>query len=282
MATNTHINNWIDRAELDYYTMFIKTWIPFNAWYMRDFYDESLNRTSDKSIIEFLNSNSNKYRDKIKSLLRGTDDVAKEFISLLSKLHYELEAHPIPDYENRISFSTINLIKNNNKTHSQTLGQHTYFVEFKDLLPKTQKRWFCEVQKKSNNQTLHRVELHEWSLDSLNNDADFIALPENEMRIQMRDAFLKINPRKPIIVIVPPKRKRSGSYTNPDNSITIDEIRHLYFTNDYDLVSKVIVQLIYELRCKLFHGELDPTEANLGIYENAYKIQKILIKELKA
>lgn len=77
MATNTHINNWIDRAELDYYTMFIKTWIPFNAWYMRDFYDESVNRTSDKSIIEFLNSNSNKYRDKIKSLLRGTDDVAK-------------------------------------------------------------------------------------------------------------------------------------------------------------------------------------------------------------
>jgi len=282
MATNTHINNWIDRAELDYYTMFIKTWIPFNAWYMRDFYDEALNRTSDKSIIEFLNSNSNKYRDKIKSLLKGSDDVAKEFISLLSKLHYELEAHPVPNYENRISFSTINLIKNRNKTHSQSVGQNTYFVEFKEQLPKTQKRWFCEVQKKSTNQTLHRVELHEWSLDSLNNDADFLALPENEMRIQVRDAFLKINPKKPIVIIVSPKRKRNGTYTNPDNSITIDVTRHLYFTNDYDLVSKVIVQLIYELRCKLFHGELDPTEANLGIYENAYRIQKILIKELKA
>lgn len=282
MATNTHINNWIDRAELDYYTMFIKTWIPFNAWYMRDFYDESANRTSDKSIIEFLNSNSNKYRDKIKSLLRGVDDVAKEFINLLGKLHYELEAHSIPDYENRISFSTINLIKNNNKTYSQSLGKYTYFVEFKDQLPKTQKRWFCEVQKKNNNQTLHRIELHEWSLDSLNNDADFIALPENEMRIQLRDAFLKINPRKPIIVIVPPKRNRNGSFSKPENSVAIDEIRHLYFTNDYDLLSKVIVQLIYELRCKLFHGELDPTEANLGVYENAYKIQKILIKELKA
>jgi hypothetical protein len=282
MATNTHINNWIERAELDFYTMFIKTWIPFNAWYMRDFYDESINRTSDKSIIEFLNSNSNKYRDKIKSLLRGNDDISKEFITLLGKLHYELEAHPIPDYENRISFSTINLIKNNNKTHSQSLGQHTYFVEFKDQLPKTQKRWFCEVQKKNNNQTLHRVELHEWSLDALNNDVDFIALPENEMRNQIRDSFLKINPKKPIIIIVPPKRRTNGKYTKPINSIVIDEIKHLYFTDDYDLGSKVIVQLIYELRCKLFHGELDPTEANLGIYENAYRIQKILIKELKS
>ena len=284
MATNTHINNWIERAELDYYTMFIKTWIPFNAWYMRDFYDDSITppRTSDKAIIDYLNSNSNKYRDKIKSLLRGTDDVAKEFIALLSKLHYELEAHPIPDYENRISFLTINLIKNNIKTHSQSLGQHTYFVEFKDQLPKTQKRWFCEVQKKSNNQTLHRIELHDWSLDNLNNDADFIALPENEMRNQIREAFLQINPKKPIVIIVAPKRRRNGAYTQPDNSIAIDEAKHLYFTNDYDLVSKVVVQLIYELRCKLFHGELDPTEANLGIYENAYKIQKILIKELKA
>ena len=81
MATNTHINKWIKRAELDYYTMFIKTWIPFNAWYMRDFYDDSITppRTSDKAIIDYLNSNSNKYRDKIKRLLRGTDDVAKEF-----------------------------------------------------------------------------------------------------------------------------------------------------------------------------------------------------------
>lgn len=283
MATNTHINNWIDRAELDYYTMFIKTWIPFNAWYMRDFYDDSITppRTSDKSIIDFLNSNSNKYRDKIKSLLRGNDDVSKEFVRLIGKLHYELEAHSVPDYENRISFSTINLVKNNTKTFSKNSGSYTYFVEFKDQLPKTQKRWFCEVQRKSNNQTLHRVDLFEWSLDSLNNDPDFIALPENDMRIQIRDAFLMINPRKPIIIIVPPKRKANGTYTQPNNSILIDEKNHLYFSDDYDLVSKVIVQLIYELRCKLFHGELDPTEANLGIYENAYNIQKILIKELR-
>lgn len=33
MAINTHITNWIDRAELimDYYTLFIKSWIPYNA-----------------------------------------------------------------------------------------------------------------------------------------------------------------------------------------------------------------------------------------------------------
>jgi hypothetical protein len=250
---------------------------------MRDFYDESLAppRTSDKAIIEFLNSSSNKYRDKIKSLLRGTDDTSKQFVRLVGKLHYELEAHPIPDYESRISFSTINLVKNNTKTHSHSLGQFTYFVEFKDQLPKTQKRWFCEVQKRTNNQTLHRIELFEWSLDALNNEPDFIGLADDEKRIEVRNAFLKINPKKPIIIIVPPKRRAAGKYVQPNNTIAIDQINHLYFIDDNDLVSKVVVQLIYELRCKLFHGELDPTEANLGIYEHAYNIQKILINELR-
>ncbi|MEQ8572464.1 MAG: hypothetical protein RIB63_00270, partial [Fulvivirga sp.] len=268
----------------DYYTMFIKSWIPFNAWYMKDFYDESSTpkRTSDRSIIDFLNANSNKYRDKIKSLLRGTDVASKDFLELLAKLHYELESHPIPDYDNRISFLTVSLSRNTLKTYSQSVGRFTYFVEFQDQLPKTQKRWFLEIQKKVNNQTLNRVELFEWSLEELNNDPDFISIIEQDQKNKLRDTFLNINPKKPIDVVIKPKRNRNGNFSQPNDSIIIDETNHLYFTDDYDLVSKVIVQLIYDLRCKLFHGELDPIEANLGVYENAYKIQKILIKELRA
>jgi hypothetical protein len=285
MAINTHISNWIDRAELtmDYYTLFIKAWIPYNAWYMHNFYDEDSNpkRDRDAAIISHINSTSNRYRDKIKNLLRGTDDQSIEFRQLLGCLHFELDRNPIPDFENRISFSTINLIKNTVKAHSQHQGINTYFVEFRDQLPKTQKRWYLEVQKKRNNQTLHRIELHDWSLEELNNDPDYQGLPENEMRNQLRDAFQKINPKKPIVIILPPKRTASGKYSQPADSIIIDHTNHLYFTNDHDMVSKAIVQLLYELRCKLFHGELNPVTAFEGVYENAYRIQKILIKELR-
>lgn len=285
MAINTHITNWIDRAELimDYYTLFIKSWIPYNAWYMHNFYDEDSNpkRDKDAAIISHINSSSNRYRDKIKNLLRGTDEQSIEFRNLLGNLHYELEKNPIPDFENRISFLTINLIRNSVKTHSQHQGVNTYFVEFKDQLLRTQKRWFLEVQKKRNNQTLHRIELHAWSQEELNNDPDYQGLPENEMRNQLRDAFQKINPKKPIVIIIPPKRTAGGKYTQPVDSIIIDLNNHLYFTNDYDMVSKAIVQLLYELRCKLFHGELNPVTAFEGVYEYAYKIQRILIKELR-
>jgi hypothetical protein len=89
-----------------------------------------------------------------------------------------------------------------------------------------------------------------------------------------------MNPKKPEIIIVNPMRNGSGAFIPPPNSIIIDERRHLYFVNNYELVSKVIIEIMYDLRCKLFHGELDPITANLGIYENAYNLQKILIKEL--
>ncbi|WP_185260133.1 hypothetical protein [Elizabethkingia anophelis] len=223
MAVNTHIRNWIDRAELlqDYYILFVKSWIPFNAWYMHNFYDDTTTpkRDTDSSIINYINSTSNTYRDKIKSFLRGTDEASLQFKKLISDLHFELEAKPIPDYENRISLSTINLTKNNIKTHSQSSGRHTYFVEFKDQLQRTQKRWFLEVQKKSNNQTLHRVELHSWSLEELNNDIDYNAIPENEMKNQLRDAFTYINPKKPIVLIAPPREGEVNSYSHQTQSL---------------------------------------------------------------
>jgi len=75
MTSKIHINSWIEKAQMDFYTMFIKAWIPFNAWYLKEFYDEGSNRISDKNIIDYLKSNSNKYRDKIISLLKGTDNI---------------------------------------------------------------------------------------------------------------------------------------------------------------------------------------------------------------
>lgn len=282
MATNTHIERWISRAEMDYYTMFIKTWIPFNSWYMRDFYDENATpkRTSDREIIDFLISNDNKYKSKIQNLLRGSDEVSNEFKLLISKLHFELIDHTIPNEEERVSFYNTSLSKNSLERYaSPAIGQYVYFVEFKKLLPRTQKRWICEIQKKSNLQTEYRVELFNWSIDELNNNPDFIQIPDPNLRNNLRQAFMQINPKKPTEIVMTPKR-RGESLVQPPNSIVINKSKNLYFVNDYDLVSKIIIQLIYELRCKLFHGELDPSQANLGVYENAFKIQKLLIKEL--
>ena len=36
MPYNLHIDEWLKRSDEDFYTLFVKAWIPFNAWYKRD------------------------------------------------------------------------------------------------------------------------------------------------------------------------------------------------------------------------------------------------------
>ena len=90
MAINTHIKNWIDKSDPDYYIMFIKAWIPYNAWYMHNFYNEDERRINDKSIIRYIQNNPNKYKDKIISLINGNDDDSKQFKQRITLLHYQL------------------------------------------------------------------------------------------------------------------------------------------------------------------------------------------------
>jgi len=276
---NVYLENWVKNAELDFFTMFIKSWLPFNAWYMKDFYDESANRTTDRAIIDHLKNNSNRYRDKIIALLRGGDEDAYRFRTHISQIHFELESHTIPNEEERISFSTINLFRNALPQKVVSFKHHDYKVEFRSHLPRGQKRWVCQVIVRRTNQTIHIIELFNWSLTELHADIDYIAIPQ-EKKQYLDACFLEMNPKKPEVIIVPPARATNGEYVQPSQSIAINEAKRLYFINNYELVSKVIIELLYQLRCMLFHGELDPISANIGIYENAYHIQKFLIKEL--
>lgn len=88
-GTISHIGNWIDRAEPDFYMMFIKAWIPFNAWYMTNFYDEPSGIVTDRAIINHIKSNDNTFVRRIKSLLRGNDSVSLEFKHALGKLEMD-------------------------------------------------------------------------------------------------------------------------------------------------------------------------------------------------
>ena len=88
MPINTTISKWIDKSEPDFYTLFIKAWIPYNSWYMSNFYDEdaSPKRTSDKDIISYIKANSNAYKDKIVTLLRNNDEESETFKLQISRL----------------------------------------------------------------------------------------------------------------------------------------------------------------------------------------------------
>lgn len=272
MSINTSISKWIEKSELviDYYTMFIKVWIPFNAWYMHNFYDEDERRTSDRSIIDHIKDNDNSYKDEIKNLLSVDNENGKVFRDYLNKLHIELTNNPIPNYENRIGFDYMVLSRNTNTEDSFSKGHYSYKCKFNNQQPRETNRFICEVLKKRNQQTLHRIELREWNMRDLESDSVFANIESDEIKENIKICFEKINPKKPTKIIVE---------TNIRHTIKISE--SLHFENDKELVTKVIIELIYGLRCKLFHGEIEPKKAYEKIYEYAYHIQRILIQTLR-
>ena len=46
------LSNWIKWSKADYYVLFVKAWIPFNAWYHKTYYDETSCKTDKDMIIK--------------------------------------------------------------------------------------------------------------------------------------------------------------------------------------------------------------------------------------
>lgn len=283
MSINTAISKWIDKSEPDFYTLFIKAWIPYNSWYMCNFYDEDTisKRTSDKEIINYIKSTSNVYKDKIVTLLRNNDEESEAFKLLISRLHYQLENTSIPNAYEKIAFSSICISDNVNSNGPQTINETDFSITGKKdtTLPKSSPRWIFEVIDNKTTRTIKRVSLMKCSLSELRSNNDFNSL-DNKYKAAVEKCLNEIDPYKKISVVISPVNKR-GKYSAPPNSICINAKTNLYFTENLDDVSKSIIQILYELRCKLFHGEIEPSETNIGVYEQAFYIQRILIKALR-
>ena len=278
-----NVPRWLSIAELkiDYYTQFIKSWIPFNAWYMVSYYDETLNRKTDRDIIDYIKNNSNPFRARIINLLNGNDNVSNQFKFFLGQLHLQLEGHTVPDDDNKLTFTAINITRNSNTNHSIPFRNLIYKTTYNLTAPRGTNRIKCEIfDTRRGNTNIYLDEFSDWSMNEFLNRPNYITLA-TERKEKLRLCFEEINPKKPENIIVKTVRDRLDNFQAPSRSITIDKDTNVYFIDDVQLVSKVIIEMLYKLRCILFHGEINPTETNQGIYEHAYNIQKILIQELR-
>ena len=278
MRTNTSIESWIKKAEIeiDYYTMFIKAWIPFNAWYYKNYYDENSNpsRKTDRAIIEFLGNNNNVYKNKIVNYLSTSHDEAKYFKLKIYNLYKELEKHKIGN-ESIPTFENTSVQKNGETESTLNYNKHIYHAKFNATRPKTEKRFICEVVSANDQKTKVRIELMKWSKSEFSDEINKHSLTDIQ-KTKLEIVFNNINPNKPenIVVLIENNQSTRGL-------ITINEEGKLYFKSDLNLVSKVIIHILYGLRNKLFHGEIEPNETNVKIYKYAYEIQNLLIKSLR-
>ncbi|HVV55644.1 MAG TPA: hypothetical protein VHC47_09985 [Mucilaginibacter sp.] len=263
MSIKTHIDNWISKAELDYYTMFIKAWIPLNAWYFAEY-----STKKDGEALEKIRNTKNKVRNKIESLLINNDIPAKNFKKHLSDLHIELESRSVMNYGKLVSFKAVII----DGIYPAPVTDNDKKGNIYKAIPNKTTGYKAIIVDKSGKSLMDKT-FNPFNYDALIIDNQYISLPNEKMREKIRTCFKEIDPNKPVSLLT--KSRLKGDY------LELDADSKVRFINDTELIAKATLQILYALRCILFHGELDPTEANHAIYEHAYHILKPIIKELK-
>jgi hypothetical protein len=98
-------------------------------------------------------------------------------------------------------------------------------------------------------------------------NSDFINVSDSIKKVILK-GFESINPKLKESLII---SKKSDSLTT---------IKEVLFIKDTDLLSQGVIEILYNLRCILFHGEIPPNRDNLNLYEPAYYMLRLLIKSL--
>jgi len=261
-----HIEKWLllSEAETDFAVLFVRSWIPFNAWYCN-----SYNNTGDRYCIDQIKVDGNQFRARLIALLNGNNSDSIRFKGQLGLLYELLEQFPIPDAspENRISFRNIFFRTNPAKSTNPPVRKRS--LEYKaELLSNKSVRAVVIKTRRTPNETKYNYTYSKYAFSNFESDLNLSTSLSQEQKEQIKQCFKDINPRKKESVISDIRR---GSL----------EIAGINFINDVDLISQAVIEILYGIRCKLFHGELQPSKDNLSIYEPAYHILRTLLKSLQ-
>lgn len=278
MPHHIHVEKWVDRAEQDYFVMFIKAWIPFNAWYMRECSLAALPKINDSECIRHICDNPNVFKNKIISLLGGDNKESQIFRMEIAELHDALKRHIIPDPDSVINFSTMIPGVTSDPLVDRDFRSYHYKIE---RVPNGNSfNYSIRVENKATHSPKYSKHLTKWDLEQITTDNNYRLITSEECKHKILEYFECVNPKRPLDIVLPVRTLSDGTKKRPPKSLEISKEFDLYFINDTEKIAKVLIRLLYQLRCEIFHGSLLPTNSNQEVYEHAYYIQHQLIKEL--
>lgn len=260
---NPYIENserWKALSHIDYFTQFVKAWIPFNAWY-KNYYPQL---TYDSEIIEEIKNSSNNFKNKVIALLNGTDNDSIMFKNHVSNLHYNLERKYIYNKGDRVSFSKM-VIELNQKAREEF---SRYGVTYKaERNPSNWKNVKTYILDRNNNQWFFYEQTNGYNFDELKNSPAFQRLNPSQKQ-NLGICYESVNPYKAIFLL---------SLSDSTDSVRIGQYN---FIHDREKITKGIITAVYHLRNALFHGEIVPDKETQKVYEPAYYILNQLIEAL--
>ena len=254
MSNRKNVQEWIKLIEVDWLGQYIKTWIAFNAWYKNNL--SPADRSHDRSFIEEIKKDSGKICSKIENFLSGESSDQKSFQSNVANLHRSLSNKSIIYSSDRISFH-----------------------EAEDY------RYAKPIDEKKNNVS-YKIEIDEYNRTRIvtitNSNGDEILFKTIAGR--------NVLDTQQLTCLSPAQRQTLNGFlteSTPIHNLLVRdsdfheskplEIGNFNFTNDPTLIARAIIEVLYQLRNALFHGEITPDSGTQRVYEPAYLILKSII-----
>jgi hypothetical protein len=273
---------WLSLSEIDYFTQFVKAWIPFNAWFSTTYYGEN----QDREIINKIKRETNPFRDKIVTYLLSSDIESSEFCRNIGKLHVELDHVSIPSLQDKICFRAVIVSKNTLSEHFIKLKEHLVTVNYNHKAVKGIQKVNTKVIELKGYLPKMDWSQNDWDIEELQEHPNFKKIGTYKNRKTLQDTitqcYQEVNPFKPVNLVVEPLKKgrKNPTISAPTDCIKIDPIKHIYFIKDAETIAKGLVEILYRLRNALFHGEINPSPDTQKVYREAYYILNTLLKAL--
>lgn len=259
-----NISLWFQSSEPDYYLFFLKSWIPFNSWYVQQYPDLKKNDTEIIKAIQ--NDTDSKPRKIVENFLTNSNEYSsKEFKRYLAELHFNLEKNILMHNGVRLTFKNLSLTANPIKFKDFTdSDRNVYKVE------KTERYFQAYIQGKGGKVFLD-FKKPEYDLEGLKKDVSFLRL-DKKVRDKIISLYKDIDPKKPINLITLSKKKSECIYLDSKNPVR--------FILDEMIVAKSCIKILYSLRCMLFHGDVTPNNSNKETYKYAFYILQLINKQI--
>jgi hypothetical protein len=256
----SNYKDWINNSniEIDYYSLFIKAWIGFNSWYRNKY-----NKITDRKSIDKIKEEPNDFKTHIKNLLSNDNQESENFRVNVSKLHESLCLASIATQE--INNSTIQVLFTNIAYKNSNNKIDSLYRYNKYLLERKNDKITIKIMNKNNFNIIFDLEQENYNKIELTSNSKYISL-NNECKGQLLYFYDQINPYNNMNII--------------SSTALGKKIGTLYFVNDDDKISVGIIEVLYLLRCSLFHGDVSINEGTKKVYKYAYEILFAILKNL--
>ena len=265
-----NLKRWRDQAEVDWFSQFIKAWIPFNAWMTDTFGD-----LSDRALLDKVKTEGNVVKNKtlpmISRNLRVARDAntdwqddssdAQDFRLQIGELHRRLQGCIIEERKGRVCFETVDIGANPNNDEQKTKWRRDFRCR-RNYPAKPQVH--LEISA-SRTVPAFALTLPTHDRRALEDDPTFRA-PQDQQRALLLGLFEAVAPRTVINVLAEHGAQRMLTYGD------------MHFIDDAEKNFSALIDVIYGLRNALFHGQITPNETHNEIYKPAYLIAMRLVK----